>query len=106
MGTFSKVMFPGIRLAYLVLPEDLVDPFVIGNSELFRGGRMSEQAALAEFIDDGHFSAHIKRMRAKGSIASVSDALREVMEFAWCGADCVGRACRATAALPLQRAAG
>ena len=78
MGTFSKVMFPGIRLAYLVLPEDLVDPFVIGNSELFRGGRMSEQAALAEFIDDGHFSAHIKRMRA--IYRERRDALREVME--------------------------
>jgi len=63
MGTLSKVMFPGIRLAYMVLPEDLVDAFVIGNSELYRGGRMTEQAALAEFIDEGHFTAHIKRMR-------------------------------------------
>ena len=63
LGTFSKVMYPGIRLSYLVLPEDLVDAFVIGNSELYRGGRMTEQAALAEFIDEGHFTAHIKRMR-------------------------------------------
>ena len=78
LGTFSKVMFPGIRLSYLVLPEDLVDPFVIGNSELFRGGRMAEQAALAEFIDDGHFAAHIKRMR--GIYRERRDALREVME--------------------------
>ena len=78
MGTFSKVMFPGIRLAYLVLPEDLIDPFVIGNSELFRGGRMTEQAALAEFIDDGHFTAHIKRMRS--IYRERRDALSEVME--------------------------
>jgi GntR family transcriptional regulator/MocR family aminotransferase len=63
MGTFSKVMFPGIRLAYVVVPEDLVDAFVIGNAELYRGGRLAEQAALAEFIEEGHFSAHIKRMR-------------------------------------------
>jgi GntR family transcriptional regulator/MocR family aminotransferase len=64
LGTLSKSMFPGMRLAYLVLPEDLVDAFVIGNSELYRGGRMPEQAALAEFIDEGYFSAHIKRMRS------------------------------------------
>jgi GntR family transcriptional regulator/MocR family aminotransferase len=63
MGTLSKVMFPGIRLAYLVVPQDLVDAFVIGNAELYRGGRLAEQAALAEFIEEGHFTAHIKRMR-------------------------------------------
>lgn len=78
MGTLSKVMFPGIRMAYLVLPEDLVDAFVIGNSELYRGGRMTEQAALAEFIDDGHFTAHIKRMR--GVYQARRDILRNEME--------------------------
>ena len=78
MGTLSKVMFPGIRLAYMVLPEDLVDAFVIGNSELYRGGRMTEQAALAEFIDDGHFTAHIKRMR--GIYQERRDILRNAME--------------------------
>lgn len=64
LGTFSKVMFPGLRLAYLVIPEDLVDAFYIGNAELFRGGRMAEQAALAEFIAEGHFTAHLKRTRS------------------------------------------
>lgn len=78
MGTLSKVMFPGIRMAYMVLPEDLVDAFVIGNSELYRGGRMTEQAALAEFIDDGHFTAHIKRMR--GIYLERRDILRREME--------------------------
>ena len=78
LGTLSKVMYPGIRLAYLVLPEDLVDAFVIGNSELYRGGRMPEQAALAEFIDEGYFTAHIKRMH--GVYQERRDALRYEME--------------------------
>lgn len=63
LGTFSKTMFPGLRLAYLVVPEDLADAFAIGNAELYREGRLIEQAALAEFIEDGHLSAHLRRMR-------------------------------------------
>lgn len=78
LGTLSKVMFPGLRLAYMVLPEDLVDAFQIGNSELYRGGRLVEQAALAEFISEGHFMAHIKRMRSV--YRERRDTLREVME--------------------------
>ncbi len=64
LATFSKVMFPGLRLAYLVVPEDLVDAFAVGNAELYREGRLMEQAALAEFIEEGHFSAHLRRMRS------------------------------------------
>ena len=61
-----------------MLPDDLIDAFVIGNSELYRGGRMPEQAALAEFIDEGYFTAHIKRMR--GVYQERRDALRDAME--------------------------
>ena len=64
LGTFSKTMFPGLRLAYLVVPEHLAEDFAIGNAELYREGRMIEQAALAEFIENGHLSAHLKRMRS------------------------------------------
>ncbi len=63
LGTFSKVMFPGLRISYLVVPPELVDSFTVGNTELYREGRLTDQAALAEFIAEGHFSAHIKRMR-------------------------------------------
>lgn len=77
LGTLSKVMFPGMRLAYLVVPEGLIDAFVTGTSELHRGGRLPEQAALAEFIDDGYFTAHIKRMR--GIYAERRDTLKDAM---------------------------
>jgi GntR family transcriptional regulator/MocR family aminotransferase len=63
LGTFSKTMFPGLRLAYLVVPEGLAEAFAIGNAELYREGRLMEQAALAEFIDAGHLSSHLRRVR-------------------------------------------
>lgn len=63
LGTFTKVMFPGLRLAYLVVPPDLVDPLSAGLAELYRPGRLAEQSALSDFIADGHLGAHIRRMR-------------------------------------------
>ena len=63
LGTFSKTMFPGLRLGYLVLPRGLVEPFVTGVNELHRAGNVPTQAALAEFITQGFFASHIRRMR-------------------------------------------
>ena len=56
---------------------ELIDAFVTGTSELHRGGRLAEQAALAEFIDEGYFTSHIKRMR--GIYAERRDALQDAM---------------------------
>lgn len=63
MGTFSKTMFPGLRLGYLVLPPALSKPFVTGMEELHRSGQAPLQATMAEFMLQGHFNSHIRRMR-------------------------------------------
>lgn len=62
-GTFSKVLFPSIRLAYLVVPEALVERFE-EISELFVGGcPQLTQEIVTAFITEGHFARHIQRMR-------------------------------------------
>lgn len=63
MGTFSKVMFPGIKLSYLVLPKALIESFKIALYDLYRPGQLHLQASLAEFIEQGHFTTHIRRLR-------------------------------------------
>jgi GntR family transcriptional regulator / MocR family aminotransferase len=63
MGTFSKVMYPGIKLGYLVVPKPLVEAFKQAHYDLNRPGQLPVQAALAEFIEQGHFASTIRRMR-------------------------------------------
>jgi GntR family transcriptional regulator/MocR family aminotransferase len=63
LGTFTKVLFPALRLAYLVVPPDLVDRFAAAKSSADRLSPRIDQAVLAEFIDRGHFARHIRRMR-------------------------------------------
>jgi GntR family transcriptional regulator / MocR family aminotransferase len=63
MGTFSKVMYPGIKLGYLVVPKPLVEHFKQAHYDLNRPGQLPVQAALAEFIEQGHFASTIRRMR-------------------------------------------
>ena len=64
IGTMSKVMFQGLRIGYMVVPDDLVDAFRSIRVLIDSHPSAIAQAALAEFIEDGFLSAHIRRMRA------------------------------------------
>ena len=64
VGTMSKVMFPGLRLGYMVVPRHLVDTFARVRRLTDTHPSMLVQPALAEFIRDGSLAAHIRRMRA------------------------------------------
>lgn len=63
LGTFSKTLYPGLRISYVVLPKMLAARFKMAHSELYRGGNGLAQLTLAEFIRDGHYAAHVRRMR-------------------------------------------
>jgi GntR family transcriptional regulator/MocR family aminotransferase len=62
-GTFNKVLFPSLRMGYLVIPPDLVDAFAATRSATSRHPPLLEQAVLCDFITEGHFGRHLRRMR-------------------------------------------
>ncbi len=62
-GTFTKTMFPSIRVAYAVLPPALAEPFARARAQVDGHTSVLTQAALADFIGEGHFGAHLRRMR-------------------------------------------
>ncbi|MGP0075537.1 MAG: PLP-dependent aminotransferase family protein [Bryobacteraceae bacterium] len=63
IGTFSKVMFPSLRIGYIVAPPSLLTPLRRAKWLADRHSPVPEQAALADFIAEGHLERHIRRMR-------------------------------------------
>ena len=65
LGTFSKVLFPGIRIGYAVLPEALLDKVLRLRMLSDRQPPTLVQGAVADFLNDGHFAAHLRRARRR-----------------------------------------
>jgi GntR family transcriptional regulator/MocR family aminotransferase len=63
VGTFTKILFPAIRLGYMVVPEDLIPPFFEARRAADTCPPLFLQAVLGDFIREGHFARHIRRTR-------------------------------------------
>jgi GntR family transcriptional regulator/MocR family aminotransferase len=74
-GSFGKLLFPSLRLGYAVVPPGLLDKFVAARFTTDRHSAMIDQAILLDFISEGHFARHIRRMREL--YASRRQVLRE-----------------------------
>ena len=65
VGTFSKALFPALRLGFLVAPADLVEPLLTTRRFADAHLPILEQLALADFMAEGHFARHLQRMRER-----------------------------------------
>ncbi|RKG76688.1 PLP-dependent aminotransferase family protein [Corallococcus exercitus] len=83
VGTFSKSMFPGLRLGFFIAPPSLVDVISAARAAASAPASTLEQAALAVFLAEGHFARHLRRMRA--AYRERGEALLEALR-----ADCSG----------------
>jgi len=79
VGTFSKVLFPALRLGYIVIPPDLIEAFLTVRWAMDLGPPSFHQEVLADFIGEGHFARHIRRMRVlyRERRSALVDSIRE-----------------------------
>jgi GntR family transcriptional regulator/MocR family aminotransferase len=79
MGTFSKVLFPALRLSYLVVPAAAVELFAKARGAFGRQAPILEQVVLTEFFEQGHFARHLRRMNGiyQERQATLIEAVRE-----------------------------
>lgn len=62
-GTFTKMLFNALRLGFVVVPEGLIEPLEMLRSYMDRHPPSLNQAVLAEFISEGHFGRHVRKMK-------------------------------------------
>lgn len=81
VGTFTKLLFPALRLGYLILPESLIDACVPVRSSMDFCSPYLEQAVVADFLNDGHFDRHIRRVRTayRARLEALQDAVAQHM---------------------------
>lgn len=85
VGTFNKMTFPALRLAFLVAPPSLVDAFLAAKHMMDGCTPTHTQAALADFIQEGHLATHLRRMlgeydRRRGALLTALDTLADELE--------------------------
>ena len=88
VGTMSKVLFPGLRLGYIVAPHAMIEPLVRARAVLDRHTAIVPQMVLADFMAEGHFGRHIKRTReayAERQHALISGIERQLADELACG---------------------
>jgi GntR family transcriptional regulator / MocR family aminotransferase len=95
LGTFSKVLFQSLRIGYLILPPTLVESFTSVRRLVDIHSPLLEQAVLAEFISEGHYTRHLRRMRNHYAErrAALLEAVRELpleMDSPDAGLHCIG----------------
>ncbi len=78
VGTFSTILFPPLRIGYVVLPPEMVEAFVQAKWLADRQSPTLEQLALTDFLEEGHFERHLRKMRRLASARR--DALRAALE--------------------------
>ncbi len=85
LGTFSKTLFPALRIGFMIVPPGAAAQVTAANRALLRQGRVTEQLALAEFIESGRYARHLRRMRKlyeerrDGLVAAIEKYLQGIL---------------------------